>query len=192
MWKNLLLALSLCATWTAWKVFAILVWPSASSWRLLLAHPEPAPLAYIILLGYLWTAWAARKLWKEYSEEITLQGIAIGLSLALPVLVAFYFLRRGVNTLEVLLTMATFSILGGIVEETLYRGLLYDKLLAVGLRARGAAIAQSLVFGLSHPWGWEPVAAATLLGLIAIALRQEKGIGASIAFHWLLNTATHV
>ncbi len=187
--KKFIAILALCIAWTIWKVIAILTWPYISSWRHILKHMEFTSLAYI-LLNYVWVVWALKILKERYRREISRRSLILGLLLALPVIIPIYLFGSKPDLLIILLTAVTFSVFGGMVEEVIYRGLLLDVLVdKLGLKK--AIITQSIIFGLSHPWSWEPVIAAFLLGTLMAILRLKMGMGCNIAFHWLINTITH-
>ncbi len=187
--KRLVFALLLCVVWTIWKALAISIWPYISSWRYLLKNIELAPLIYIAL-NYVWVVWALKILREKYRREVSWKNLLLGLLLALPIAIPIYFFKGEPDPLVILLTSVTFSVFGGVVEEVIYRGLLLDALMDK-LDLKKAAVIQSIVFGLSHPWSWEPVVAAFLLGLLMTVLRLKIGMGCNIAFHWLINTVTH-
>ncbi len=187
--RRLAVILTLSAVWSIWKAVPLHIWPVLSSWNYLLKHLGPYPLIYIVLC-YIWVAWAFGVLIKRYRGEVSWKGVAIGLLLALPFVVALNLLR-GIDITVVILTLATFSVFGGVVEEIIYRGLLLDTLVEK-LNVKVAVIVQSLIFGLSHPWSLGAVIAGFVFGIVVSVLRLKIGIGCSIAFHWLINATTHV
>ena len=187
--KKFVFVLLLCAVWTAWKALAIYTWPYVSSWRYLLKNMELAPLIYIVL-NYVWVVWAIKVLRDKYRKEVSWRNLLLGFSLALPIVILIYLFKGKLDLLVLIITAATFSVFGGVVEEIIYRGLLLDILMGK-LDTKIAIATQSVVFGLSHPWSWEPIVAGIFLGILMAILQLKIGMGCSIAFHWLINVATH-
>lgn len=74
-----------------------------------------------------------------------------------------------------------------IVEEIVFRGVLYGKMRRSGLGIIPAILITSVLFGLAH-WQWNVGLDVFALSVVSCLLRERtKGIGASIVLHMMKN-----
>lgn len=96
-----------------------------------------------------------------------------------------------VNWLERIVLLATVGVAAPLVEETLFRGVLYVPLRR-GLGAAGAIVASSLVFGLVH-FDFAVLPMLGIIGLACAILREATGsLKAPMVLHGVWNSGALV
>ena len=88
-----------------------------------------------------------------------------------------------------ILTALTWSVLGGFVEEPLYRGALMTAL-TNRFGPKFSIPLQAIAFGLSHPWSLGDVLVGIILGLFLGIIAKYLGLWSSVVIHFLINVLT--